>query len=164
MNTSATDAVARVRRRLVETGGAVAQDFGLGRVVGQVLTDLYLREGTCSLDALVAELGLSKAAVSIAARQLETLGLVRRVWQPGDRRLYYRTADNIAVALRQGLLTLVRQKLHAVGGELDAAAGLLPEGGDKHVVFMRGRVARARTLTTRVDRLLNSPLLNLLAK
>ena len=97
-----------MRRRLVEIGGSVAQDFGMGRVVGQVLTELYLRDGPCSLDELVSDLGLSKAAVSIATRRLEALGLVRRAWRPGDRRLYYRTADNIAVALRQGFLAQAR--------------------------------------------------------
>lgn len=165
MNATDTGAVVEVRRHLIEIGGAVAQDFGLGRVVGQVLTYLYLRDCPCSLDDLVADLGLSKAAVSISARQLETLGMVRRVWQPGDRRLYYRTADNIAVALREGLLTLLRQKLQAVHGELNAAAGMLPPGDvDKDLVFMRSRVERMRTLTGRMERLLGSPLLKLLTK
>ena len=160
-----TTAVVEARRRLVDVGGSVAQDFGLGRVVGQILVYLYLRDGACSLDAIADELGLSKAAVSIAARQLEVLGLVCRIRKPGDRRVYCRTADNIAVALRHGLLALVRQKLRAAGSALDTADELLPCGpGDKEISFLRERVARARALTRRVDRVLSSPLLKLLTK
>lgn len=160
-----TAAVADARRRLIDIGGSVAQDFGLGRIVGQILAYLYLNDGACSLDEIGEELGLSKAAVSIAARQLEVLGLVSRVRKPGDRRIYCRTADNIAVALRKGLLALVRQKLGTVGSALDTAAGLLPAGADdKGVAFLQARIARARALTRRVDRVLNSPLVKMLAK
>ena len=55
-----------IRARLVETGGRTSQD-----------------------------LGLSKASVSVAVRQLENLGLLRRTWKKGDRKNYYRTADEI---------------------------------------------------------------------
>ena len=65
--------------RLGETGGRTSQDLGLGRIVGQVLVYLYLQPSACSLEKLEKALGLSKASVSIAARQLEQLGLVQRV-------------------------------------------------------------------------------------
>ena len=98
------------RRRLVETGGRTSQDFGTGRIVGQVLVHLYLQQSECSLDNIAEDLGLSKASVSIAVRQLEKFGLARKVWRSGDKRNYYKSAENIGKALQQGLLSLVRQK------------------------------------------------------
>ena len=65
------------RSRLIETGGRTSQDLGLGRIVGQILVYLYLTDGDCSLDKIGADLDLSKASVSIAARQLESLWLLR---------------------------------------------------------------------------------------
>ena len=47
-----------VRMRLVEIGGGMAQDLGLGRVVGQILACLYLSDGERSLDEMGDELGL----------------------------------------------------------------------------------------------------------
>ena len=114
------DNILLARTRLVETGGRTSQDLGLGRIVGQVLVFLYLQPAECSLDTLEQELGLSKASVSVAARQLEALGLVSRVWVKGERKKYYRSAENIASALQQGLLSLVRQKVQFFGGELDS--------------------------------------------
>ena len=119
-----------VRKRLTEVGGRTAQDLGLGRIVGQILVHLYLSPVECSLDAIAKELGLSKAAVSIAARQLESLGLLRRSWKSGDRKTYYRTADDIATALHQGLLILIRNKMGLLATELKQAETDLKTGSN----------------------------------
>jgi len=65
---------AEIRSRLIEVAGKTSQDLGLGRIVGQILVYLYLRNGDCSLDTIGEDLGLSKASVSVAVRQLESLG------------------------------------------------------------------------------------------
>ena len=154
-----------VRARLVELGGRTAQDLGIGRILGQMLVYLYLRDGECSLDEIGADLGLSKAAVSVAARQLEGLGLIRRIWKQGDRRSYYRTADDIGTALRQGLLALVRRKIDTLGAELDQAHALLAgANGDPDLRFLAGRVKRAKVLRDRAAGLLNSRLLGMFMK
>ena len=163
---SATAMAREVRLRLVEVGGRTSQDLGLGRIVGQMLVYLYLWDGDCSLDQIGEELGLSKAAVSIAARQLENLGLIRRAWKQGDRRKYYRTVENIGVALRQGLLSLVRNKMEALAGELDSAYATIAAGtqgeGDAELRFLTARVRRAKVLRDRMVSVLGSPLLKLL--
>ena len=84
-----------IKLSLIETGGRTSQELGMGRIVGQMLVYLYLNDNHCSLDQIGTDLELSKASVSIAARQLEKLGLIKRTWQKGDRKSYYRTANNI---------------------------------------------------------------------
>lgn len=156
MTRSATD---QVRQRLIQAGGKTAQDLGLGRIVGQILLYLYLSEAERSLDEMAEELGLSKAAVSIAARQLENLGLIRRVWKRGDRRGYYRSADDIATALHQGLLTLVRSRLAALAEELQTAEDALqPHEKDAGAAFLLARVQRAQKLRGTAMKVLESPL------
>ena len=158
-------AIQDVRRRLTEVGGRTAQDLGLGRVVGQILVHLYLMQAECSLDDLARDLGLSKAAVSIAARQLESLGLLRRSWKQGDRKTYYRTADDIASALHQGLLMLIRNKMGLLASELrDAETQLGQNGGDAESVFVLGRVRRAQKLRDTAMAVLENPVVKLLAR
>lgn len=157
------------RRRLVQVGGRTSQDLGLGRIVGQMLVYLYLKDGECSLDQIGEDLGLSKAAVSVAARQLESLGLLHRSWKPGDRKNYYRTADNIASALQQGLFRFVSQKIHAVGSELDRVHDMLADGvgvakGEPEAEFLYRRVKRAKLLRDRAESLLKNPLLKMFVK
>ena len=164
-----SDTADLIRMRLVETGGHTSQDLGLGRIVGQVLVYLYLQPTPSSLDRIESDLGLSKASVSVAARQLEQLGLVSRVWVKGERKKYYRSAENIASALQQGLLSLVRKKVQYFGGELDISSALLDDGtaeqGDtREFEFLRKRVGRARKLQKRLDRVLGNPLIRLLTR
>lgn len=166
--TSVKETLSEVRGRMIQAGGGAAQDLGLGRIVGQVLVFLYLQPEACSLDDIERDLGLSKAAVSIAARQLESLGLVKRVWVKGDRRSFYRTADNLGQALQQGVMSLIRQKIESTAGELDAAADQLHalngRGASADVRFLRSRIDRVRTLSKRIEGLLSNPLVRLLEK
>ena len=162
---SCTSTIGDVRKRLTEVGGRTAQDLGLSRIVGQILVHLYLFPGECSLDDIAGELGLSKAAVSIAARQLESLGLLRRSWKAGDRKTYYRTADDIATALHQGLLILVRNKMGLLATELKhAEVELKSSGNGAEVEFILGRVKRAKKLRDTAMAVLENPVVKLLAR
>jgi DNA-binding transcriptional regulator GbsR (MarR family) len=162
------DNIAIARARLVETGGRTSHDLGLGRIVGQVLVYLYLQPAECSLDVLEQELCLSKASVSVAARQLEALGLVNRVWVKGERKKYYKSAENIASALQQGLLSLVRQKVELFGGELKSSMELLDGAAgqveSEDLKFLKKRVSRASKLQNRLNKILENPLVRLLTK
>jgi DNA-binding transcriptional regulator GbsR (MarR family) len=157
----------KVRQRLEELGGRTAQDLGLGRIVGQLLVYLYFQPDIRSLDQIEEDLRLSKAAASVAARQLDSLGLVKRVWVAGDKRSYYKSADNIATAIGQGLLANMRRRLDYIEGEFRQAQGDLQdaenrqEDGDSR--FIADRVARALVLQRRLARLLNSPFIRLVA-
>jgi len=156
-----------VRIRLAEVGGGLSQELGFGRLGGQILMFLYLWDGDCALDQLCADLHLSKAAVSIAVRQLETLGLVRRTWKPGDRKSYYRSADNIGTALRRGLLSLIQRRMELIGRELDEAGKVLNasgRGAEGDIEFLKARVKRASVLRNRAEKVLGSPLLGLLTR
>lgn len=154
-----------VRTRLTEVGGLTAQDLGLGRIVGQVLVHLYLTPSEQSLEDLAKDLELSKAAVSIAARQLESLGLLRRSWKSGDRKTYYRTADDIASALHQGLLMMVRNKMSLLATELQQAETELKAGENgSEAEFILGRVKRARKLRDTAMSVLENPLVKLLTR
>ena len=150
-------------------GGRISQDLGLGRIFGQILLYLYLQEQECSLDSIGESLGLSKAAVSIAVRQLESLGMVRQVWKKGDRKNYYRSADNIAAALQHGLLTFLRQKMQTAAIELDHVNDLLEAaarqpGANGEIKFLYGRVKRAKQLRDRASSVLESPIVSFFVK
>ena len=154
-----------IKVRLVSTGGRLAQEFGFNRVAGEVLASLYLTDGEASLDAIEAELELSKAAVSLAAAQLERMGLVHRVRKAGDRKRYYRSADDIGSALRHGILKFARAKMSAFETDLrhadESLAGMRKEAGAK---FLAGRVARLHQLNRRAEKLIDNPLVRVFTK
>jgi DNA-binding transcriptional regulator GbsR (MarR family) len=155
--------IKEARERLIDAGGRTTQDFGMGRVLGQVMAFLYLTDGEVSLDGIGAGLALSKAAVSVATRQLENLGLVRRVWKSGDKRRYYRVVDNFAVALQRGILGMMREKLRAGEEDLAFAEEKIStvESSDE-VEFLKGRLERARNMRDRIDALINNPFVKMI--
>ena len=166
---SKQDTLTEVRIRLVETGGRTSQELGAGRIVGQIMVHLYLQKDAQSLDSIGEALALSKASISIAVRQLEQLGLVRRVWVKGDRKKYYRSVDNIGSGLQQGLLSFLRQKVVLFGTELEGALAVLesvsPEDKDKEeFLFLQQRMNRAGKLQKILLKILGNPLVNFLAK
>lgn len=144
----------------------MTQDLGLGRIVGQVLVYIYLSDGEKSLDDIGVDLGLSKASVSIAARQLESLGLILRVWKKGDKKNYYKTVSNLASALKNGVLEVVRGKVRMVDSELGYADNLLEcsdeDSDDPEFCLIRDRLALAKKWHGRINGILNSPALKLL--
>ncbi len=162
------DTLLSVRMRLVEAGGRASQDIGTGRISGQILVYLYLQEDECSLDDIAADLGLSKASVSIAVRKLEQLGLVRNVWKSGDKRKYYRSAENIAKALQQGILLLLHQRIQIFGDELDESLKMISavsnDSSRDELLFVQRRIERAKKLQNGLEKILGNPLLKLLAK
>lgn len=168
MNRSDISGTAEARARLIEVGGRTGQELGLGRIVGQILVYLYLTDGECSLDQIGSDLELSKASVSISARQLESMGLLRRSWKKGDRKSYYRTADTIESALQKGLLTFIRQKVQVAGEELNSVSVFLEDEVKKkkaavETKFLCQRVQRAVSLRDKMVRILENPLLKLLS-
>jgi|LSQX01.3.fsa_nt_gb DNA-binding transcriptional regulator GbsR (MarR family) len=159
---SQKDRPAAIKSRLVASGGRLAQDFGFNRVAGEVLVSLYLTDGVASLSQLEKELGLSKAAVSLAATQLERLGMIHRARKPGDRKLYYRSADDLGTALRQGLLKFTRSKMAVLETDLrEARRGLSGLPPDADAKFLAARVKRLHQLNRRAEMLLDNPLINL---
>jgi DNA-binding transcriptional regulator GbsR (MarR family) len=156
-----------VRQSLIEAAGRTSQDLGLGRIVGQVMAAVYLNATPPSLDDVSQQLGLSKASVSIATRQLDKLGLIERVWAQGDRRIYYKTTEHIAAALQHSVMEMLRSKLRMAGDVLEQAEkhlGKDPYSDPQDKKFLHEQIQRARRIRNRANKLINNPVMRLIAR
>ncbi|MBP7828506.1 MAG: MarR family transcriptional regulator [Kiritimatiellae bacterium] len=145
---------------MIEAGGRTAQSFGLGRLFGQIYMLLYLSPAPLSLDDLVAHLGVSKASVSIACRQLESWGAVKRCWLKGDRKDYYAAEISFQRILTSGLLPSVAKKLESARIQIERSLSLLEGGGHdgEQGQFLKRRLKEADEYRQKVTRLLNNRL------
>lgn len=153
------DPLHQAKWEMVEAGGRTAQSFGLNRLFGQIYTLLYLSDEPQSLDALVDQLGVSKASISIACRQLESWGALQRTWVKGDRRDYYVAERNFTHILSNGLLASVNKKLDSAKVQIDLSLKLLEQGGNgEKAQFVRERLREAESFRSRLALLLSTPL------
>lgn len=154
----------KAKQHLIEAAGRVSQDLGLGRIIGQVMASVYLREAPSSLDDIVKELNLSKAAVSIATRQLDKIGLIKEVWIKGDRKTYFKTSDHLAATLQKGIMELLRNKLRTTDEILkEAETCLLDSEATIEKKFLEQQIGRARKIHKRADGIINNPLIKLIS-
>lgn len=68
---------------------------GMPRVAAHMFGLLLVSPDARSLDEIAEQLHVSKPSISVNARLLEEKGVVERVSRQGDRRDYYRIADDI---------------------------------------------------------------------
>lgn len=80
--------------RFVELMGRHFEEEGAPRIAGRLIGVLLLNLEPASLDDLVEQLQVSKASVSMNARRLEYWGIAERVTVAGDRRDFYRIAED----------------------------------------------------------------------
>jgi DNA-binding transcriptional regulator GbsR (MarR family) len=157
------DPAEKAKAHIIKSAGWITQDFGLGRILGEVMAHVYLSEHPTTLEEMEKALELSKAAVSIATRQLDKLSLIERVRVAGDRRAYYKTSEHFAASLRQGILEMVRAKLKTAEDVFEQAETILNDAeNEQDVAFLKSRIGRARDIRGKVDRIVNNPLLKLI--
>lgn len=83
------DNLSQARESLIRALGRQSAFWGLGRTAGEMYAVLYLSSRPLSLEEVARRLGVTKGNISIAIRQLEQLGMVRRSWLTGDRRVFF---------------------------------------------------------------------------
>lgn len=147
------------RLEMVEAGGRTAQTFGLSRLTGQIYMLLYLEDGPKSLDDVCDALDVSKASVSIACRQLEGWGGIKKVWVRGDRKDYYEVLADFRALLDRGLFETVRRKLESARQQIQRSVDLLEAGGEdrKKMDFMKQRLDEAEKYRSRLAALIDNP-------
>ena len=167
MTAGASKKLEATRRRFIEAGGHTTQSFGFGRIIGQIYALLYLTPKSLCLDDIVAELGVSKASVSISVRQLQNWSAIKSVWVKGDRKDYYEAETDFNKLIRNGLLEMIRKKLDTAGGQLVLAESslrdALAEAEDNSIEELRvvaDRLQRAQQFHNRINGLLSNPLVD----
>ena len=122
----------------------IARFWGFPKAMGALYAAIYLAPEPLSLDALVAQVGVSKGTVSTNVRALERLGMVHRHLRVGDRRDYYVAETDfwsiVRGILRQREKTEFDLALRAVGESLD----MLPPAGAEVGEADRGAFFRER--------------------
>lgn len=159
-----------LRQRFVEAAGHATQSFGAGRVLGQIFAHMFFSRRPQTLDDLTKVLGISKGSASMAVRQLEQWGALRRVWVKGDRKDYYEANTELGNIVRRALFDTAARRIGNSNGLLQEAETVLAArrkkagAHDPDWKFMEQRVARLRVFADRARWLWEKLISGILAK
>lgn len=144
---------------MVQSAGALFQKVGLPRSTGQIYGLLYLSKAPMTLDDIVSALEMSKGSASTGTRHLISVGAIRQVWVPGERRDYFESVGDISSILRNIYREFLRPRVGATGKTLstilteldeDRAQGMMTA---EEAEFCRQRLESLLKLQKRIDRL-----------
>lgn len=106
--------LATARDNFIEGVGRLSSMVGLGRVMGQLYGMLFLSNRPLCLDDMVERLKISKGNASLNIRELEKLGMVRKVWIKGDRKDFYEAELDFEKILVTGLIEAAQRRMELV--------------------------------------------------
>lgn len=91
----ASSSLTPFERKFVEEFGSIYESYGLKRLEGLLVGLLLTLDDPASLDDMVELLDRSKGPISVAARRLADIGVIRKVGGPVNRRSYYAAHPDI---------------------------------------------------------------------
>jgi len=144
--------------QMIEAGGRTAENFGVSRLFGQICMLLYLKNEPLSLDQIVEELEISKASVSIACRQLQSFGAIRRITRRGDRRDFYEAVQDIRGLLHDGLLPVFEKKLESARAQIDQCRLMLDESDSSEAGRLKDRLQEVEERRAKISDFIKNPL------
>jgi len=110
----------------VERMARVTAMEGFPHIGGRIFGLLLVSDRDLCLDEIAAQLTASKGSISSDARRLEQRGLLECVRKPGDRRDYYRVADDLFASTMEMRLARWRAFHEAVHGGRPCLRGSTP--------------------------------------
>jgi len=75
--------------QFIETWGAMGSSWGINNSVARIHGLLIVTDRAWCIDEIVERLQISKSNVSTSLKELRSWNVIRKVFQPGDRREFY---------------------------------------------------------------------------
>jgi DNA-binding transcriptional regulator GbsR (MarR family) len=84
----------RVRDQIIDFNSEYQTLFAMPHTVKRLMSVMYYYEKPMTLDDMTELLGMSKASMSIAVRELDEIGLVKKIWKKGERKDIYQVEED----------------------------------------------------------------------
>ena len=117
--------LAKARDNFIEGAGHLASTIGLSRVIGQLYAILFLSNEPLCLDDMAERLKISKGNASVNIRELEKLGVVRKVWVKGSRRDFYEAELDLEKLIKNGIVAAAKRRMDMILETVDTTENLV---------------------------------------
>jgi DNA-binding transcriptional regulator GbsR (MarR family) len=150
---AADDPIETAELRIAEVIGGLMEFWGFKAVMGRLWAILYLSPTPLSAPELSERLALSAGSVSMALADLQSWGVVKKAWRPGERRDYYEPETSIwkmvSRVFRERELGKVREAIDAFNDAIKLVHQARTRAGadeKKRLKFIESRLSSLMTL------------------
>ena len=129
--------------------GEMGSRWGINRTVGQIYALLFLSERPLCADEIVESLGFSRSNVSMGLKELQSWNLVRLNHQPGDRRDFFSTPEDLWQIVRTLVAERRKREIDPTLSKLRELSMTAPAAEDRHA---HARISELRDLVEDMTR------------
>ncbi len=109
----------KIKEKIYSTFANTANSLGYSEIHGRIIACLLIHDDPISLTEIARETGYSSSMISLSVDFLETVGMVKRVKKPGDRKLYLKSNGSLLDGLRKALLVRIEKNISGSLQEFD---------------------------------------------
>jgi DNA-binding transcriptional regulator GbsR (MarR family) len=117
--------LAKARDNFVDGIGYLTSTVGLNRVIGQLYAILFLSNEPLCLDDMAETLKISKGSASVNVRELEKLGVVRKIWVKGSRKDFYEAELDLEKLIKNGIVAGAKRRMDMILETVDTTEDLV---------------------------------------
>jgi len=134
--------------------GDVIEYWGFRKALGRLWAVLYLEGAPLSAAELAERLQMSAGAVSMGLGELQRWAVVKRVWQPGERREFFEAEVDLWMMIAKVISERERYLARGVRERLEEAAARLPAGAGAKV--QRERLEKLVSVASLAERVIEA--------
>ncbi len=108
-----------IEEKIYSTFAAVSSSIGYSEVHGRIIAALLVSNKPLSLDELCKKTKYSMAAISISLDLLEIVGIVRKIKNLKDRKIYAKLEGDIIGGLKNAMLFKIQKEIYSTLSELE---------------------------------------------
>jgi len=101
----------KIREQIFSTFADIAKNIGYSEVYGRIIACLIVHQEPIALTQVAKETGYSSPMVSLSIDFLETVGMVKRMKKPGDRKLYLQSNGSLLDGLKKAFLVKIEKNV-----------------------------------------------------
>jgi len=152
------DDLQQAKENFIQGMSRISNFWGFPKAMGAIYGAIYLSPAPISLDDIVAQVGVTKGAVSTNVRLLERLGMVHRQIKLGDRKDYYLAEADFWKIVRGVLQEREKSEfalaLQTVDESLEMVKNSEAQTENRELaIFYRDRMGSMRTFFNTLDNL-----------
>ena len=142
---------AEFRKSVYSTFSAVASSLGYSELHGMIISSLLVENKPLSLEDIAKKTGYSLSSISISLDLLELVGVVRKIKNAGDRKVYVKLEGDLLESLKTAFMLKLKKEILKTKMEMARHKSVSKDKSTSHMIDMMEK--ELKRLDTYVDRL-----------